>query len=337
MASDGCARNSLGSILLNMFHNVLVYGWYNKKNVGDDLFAAAFKLLFANCNFTFTSSFTKDNIQNTDAVFIGGGSFLNESINISNDLFEILKTKKILYIGVGAETDIHPMHISLMKQAKLIAIRSNHVEKIKAINCNVISIPDLVYCLPVTTSSYKIDKSVLILPNIAVVPRWNDPHWKHVAWDYFKTEFVQFIEDLIADKYTIKFFSMCSNHEIDDTWAAVEIINRMSKRHNDYFINKEIDSQSVPELMSKFNVVITQRYHGIVLSEMVGVPHLTISHHDKLKNTKNPNLSYYGISKQALEEQFNKALNIKTNNSLPIDSNIFSDLKQGVDDALCSS
>lgn len=312
---------------------ILVYGWYNKNNIGDDLFVKSFKLLFPAFDFIFVNSFTKDNIQNADAIFIGGGSFLSEAINVSNESFSLLKNKKILYLGVGAETNIHPMHLELMKLAKLIAIRSPDLSKIKKINHNTISIPDLVYCLPIINTTKKIDKSVLILPNMAVVPKWNDPHWKHAAWDYFKTEFAQFLEDLVITKYNIKFLSMCSNDEINDNWAIAEIINRMSKRHNSYFLDVKIDTCSVMEVMSPFSVIITQRYHGNVLAEMLKTPCVTIYHHDKLKNTHGPQLCYYNTSKHELEVQFNNAL--KNCSNLPIDSNIFSDLKRRVDDALC--
>jgi polysaccharide pyruvyl transferase WcaK-like protein len=318
--------------------NILVYGWYMHNNIGDDLFIDAFKALFPAYNFIFVDYINTECLQNINAVFIGGGSFLGEPLPIESAAWETLKSKKIFYIGVGAETDFHQDHLQLMILSKLIAIRSNvNFDKVKEINRNTIIIPDLVYSLFPKLSKHKIEKSALILPNISVVPTWNDAHWMHASWEYFKTELAQLLDLLIGDAHTINFLPLCTNIKLNDEWAAAEIISRMKYRNKNFLLEKRNSLQSITELMSQYDVIITQRYHGIVLAQMSQVPCLTISHHDKLKNANQNNISYYGLSKDKLREQFNICKNANVTDILPINRDMFISLQRMVDDALRSS
>lgn len=325
--------------LLTTNPTILVYGWYHQGNLGDDLFAEAFKHLFPLFNFIFTDHIDPCHLEGIDAVFFGGGSFLGEPIKIFDDAtFETLKQKKIFYIGVGSETEINSRHQQLLMLAELIALRSNiNFDNIKKINQNTIVIADLVYSLPANSFSVKIPKSILFIPNISVVPKWDGPHWKHAAWDYFKIEVAQLLEQLSKDKYTINFLPFCINKELNDCYAAGEIINRINDNSEIILLNKPIDIQSSIELISKYQLVITQRYHGTILAEMAGTSCLTIHHHDKLKNSTGARVSYYGINKNSLIEEVNNLLMGRVSKILPIDRNIYTDLKQKVEHAICRS
>lgn len=307
---------------------VVVYGWYNQGNLGDDLFVEAFRNLFPNFNFIFTDYLTTELAEIADAVFIGGGSFLSEPLNISAPALETLYYKKVFYIGVGTETDFHPAHVSLMSLAKLIATRTSaNLDKVKKINSNTIVIPDLVYYLSSPIISNKVSKSVLVIPNIVVVPKWNDPQWKYVAWEYFKSEFSQVLDNLVDRGYTVHLFPMCINSEQDDRNAAIELSNKMVNRNNKLLLEKTSDLKSTIELLSKYEAIVTQRYHGAVLSNLAQTPCLTIHHHDKLKNIGEQNLSYYGINKAQVLVSIETAIKSKI---LPIDRNIFEDLRKTV-------
>ena len=130
---------------------VLVYGWYYKGNIGDNLFVHAFKRLFPNLQLVFTDTISEKRLEDVGAVFFGGGSFLLDPPSITGPFdktWALLKAKKIFYMGVGVELEIHPFHQELMAQAQLLAIRSSdQVERVKAINPNTRFVPDLVYAL----------------------------------------------------------------------------------------------------------------------------------------------------------------------------------------------
>jgi polysaccharide pyruvyl transferase WcaK-like protein len=313
--------------------NILVFCFYNKQNIGDDLFCDAFKYLFPNCNFTFTDKITI--LDSFDAVFIGGGSFLNEAIKIEPHLFNKLKELPIFYIGVGAETKIHETHTELLKLAKLIAIRTpEHLDKIKKLNSNVIAIPDLVYSLPANISSNKIEKSILYIPNILVVPNYKDPHWMHTSWEYFKSEFAQFLDEIKDEGYTLNIFPMSCNYKVDDRRASAELINKSFSLNSNELLDKETDFNKVINLFSKYSLVITQRFHGIILANIANVPVISIYHHDKLKDNQY-SLSYYGFKKSDLRAKINLIENSNYSANLPIKSDTFKYLVDRVRDALC--
>lgn len=314
---------------------VLVYGWYHQANIGDDLFVEAFQYLFPNIQFTFTEIISVDALQDVGAVFFGGGSFLLDRPRIDDEALSLLKTKKIFYLGVGVEGVIHPIHLQLMSQALLIATRSSdQVERLKSINPRVRLIPDLVYCLQsqVITAAVP-NKSVLFLPNVSVLPHSSEPHWKHMAWAHFKSECSQFLDWLIGNGYQVNLFAMCRAAELDDNWPAVELVSHMDKRNSQYIIQPRPASiQQITTLFSQYETIITQRFHGIVLAEMIGCRYISIHHHDKLKPSQfnaGQFLSYYNVSKHTLIEAF-KQTRLNSDRILPIETNIFEALVQEV-------
>lgn len=305
----------MGSHLLT----VLVFGYYKYNgNIGDDLFMEAFKNMFPAYNFIFTDHITSDILKDVNAVFIGGGSFLNEKPTIVNDALKLLLQKNIFYLGVGAETDIHPIHQLLMSKAKLIAIRSDNLEKIKEFNDNVICIPDLVYSLQdKIQQSEKIKNSILVIPNITAVPQYNDPYWQQLSWEHYKIELAQFLDELVLQKYTVNFLPMCHNDTLQDQWAIAEIFNKMTNKNIKLIVNAEHNMESISKVISKYETVLTQRYHGMIVADMCGINHISVYHHDKLKTDNS--LSLYEASKDKLYEKLN---NIKQENML-IKQNIY--------------
>lgn len=314
---------------------VLVYGWYYQGNIGDDLFIDAFHSLFPEIDFIFTDHINIGHLSKVDAVFFGGGSFLYDAPKITDDAFNQIKKMQIFYIGIGIEAKIDQKHLELMSIAKLIATRSeSQIERIKLVNTNTHLIPDLVYALRkfVTPFDKKDNKSLLIIPNIAVLPKISDPHWKHAAWSYFKSEFCQFLDWAVDNKYRIGFIPMCTALREDDRWAATEIVSHMANRSNHLLqIEPPANLYEITKIISSYNIVMTQRFHGIVLSEITNTPYISIHHHDKLKSSSNNTgqfTSYYGLTKDLLIQKINDQS--KYVNVMPIESNIFENLHNEV-------
>jgi hypothetical protein len=270
--------------------NVLVYGFYNVHNLGDELFKLAFRKLFPKYKLTFVNYITYYHLQNCDAIFFGGGSFLDNPIQIEVSK-EMIESKPILYIGVGLETNIHEDHKRILSKARLIASRNCHR------SISSIQIPDLVYALNDIKPDNMFDNTLLFLPNSFVLPKNTDCNWKFAAWNYFKSEVSQFLDEMIEDNWRVKFYPMCQSDEVDDTWAATEIISLMKHRARHLLIRDELtELADVIGMFSKRSIILTQRYHGIVLSNLVNRPYVSISHHDKLE----PDISYYGLHKKDL-------------------------------------
>jgi hypothetical protein len=280
----------------------LVYGWYGEScNLGDNLFKQAFIKLFPDYSFIFVDRIETFNLQNCDAVFFGGGSFLDNPIQINNEAKDILYKKPILYIGVGLETNIHPDHIALLLSAKLIASRN-----ICEINLPIINIPDLVYALNGFELSDVVDNTLLFLPNSFLLPKNIDLNWKFAAWNYFKSEVSQFLDELVDEGWSIHFYPMCQAEAIDDSWAANEIISMMNKGKRSMLIKENLEQMpDIIKLFSGNSIIFTQRYHGAVLASLSNRPYVSIAHHDKMEQ----DISYYGITKNQLKKALSKKNN----------------------------
>jgi polysaccharide pyruvyl transferase WcaK-like protein len=292
--------------------NILLFGFYLNNNIGDDLFVEAFKYLFPNYNFTPVNTITN---LNYDAIFIGGGSFLDQKPSININLLPELINKKIFYIGVGAETKIDETHKLLLNKAKLIATRNGYLQ-------NSLQIPDLIHCLPVYKNTTQTDK-VLIIPNITTVPCNSDPYYMHSSWNNFKTQISEFIDNLKVD---VHYLPMCVNDKLNDLGAIYEIINSTSNKNYKSILNAGHSYYNITNLFCKYSFVISQRYHGHVIAEACKIPNFTIYHHDKLKTDNS--ICYYNVSKDALFEKF---YNLKNNQYFkPINLNIFKELVEKV-------
>ncbi len=329
-------EKSFGWSTTEMTTKVLVYGYYNKSNLGDDLFTDAFKGLFPDYQFTFTDVIKEDQLNKVDAVFFGGGSFLAESLKADNKAFQKLKTMKLFYIGVGSETAFDPRHKELISIAELVAVRTTqNLEQLQAVTDKYLVIPDLVYSLVGYQNGEKKPKSILVIPNILVVPKWNDPHWKHAAWEYFKIEFAQVIDQLIADGFKVDFLPFCQNNYLNDSYAAGELIAKTNTITPKLLHRQPDDFTHAMDIMTRYEAVVTQRFHGSILADIAGVPSLSIYHHDKLKGVRGASTPYYGTSKAVLLDNIKTLVDSGT--VLPIDRDIFIELKRRVEHALCRS
>jgi exopolysaccharide biosynthesis predicted pyruvyltransferase EpsI len=318
---------------------VLVLGYYNKSNLGDQLFILAFQKLFPKLTFTFTDMITAGMVKSGrfGCFFIGGGSLLDGTPGIAKDAFPLLKNRIIAYIGVGAETEIHPLHEELLSIAKLIAIRNPDTSILsdRINNQNIISIPDLVYSLTPNLTPVERNSRLLFIPNFLVVPKHYDPYWKASAWQRAKFSIAEALDKLIEDKRIsgVDCFSMSVSKSCNDANAMVEIANLMKYGWD---VNYRQSSGLLKEdarLVSLYASVITQRYHGIILAEMAQTPHAILSHHDKLafhSPKHGETVDYYSVSKHRIIETFDSIIT-DSYPKLAINPNAYVDLIQRVE------
>lgn len=288
----------------------LVYGWYGRGNAGDELMKHAlvgmlrprgFELSFVD-KIGVPQLLDYDKPEGyVDAVIFGGGSILYGEPNVTPEAMALLLEGKIpvFYVGVGVETHVHPKHQALMNAARLVMARERDM-------------PDLAFSLP--RPDHVIShppRGLLVVPNIEVVPVWSDPHWKHLAWERYKDEFAQALDQLIDGGVEVSFLLMCSNLHMEDAWAASELMARLKRRGVQKRVFKA-GGIEVLTLLQRHEAIVTQRYHGIILAEMAGVPYVSIDHHDKLKNatpSRGIHLPYHGVRKDELVVSIEKSLN----------------------------
>lgn len=299
-----------------------ILGWIGRGNVGDELLRSAissFIIAAKAVPVPILGCLDHAMARGLDALIIGGGSLLDGRPDIEPGL--ALKLP-LAYVSVGLETDIHPEHASLLCDARLVMHRSpeargEELHRRLQAKGSWFSAPDAVYtmqcCTALHNESFFTRKELLVLPNMEVIPTWTAPHWMHLAWDRFKDEFAQFLDDLYEDGWRPRFMSSCLNPRQDDNWAASEIISRMTRRSPGLIERENLSAEATvaTSQVSRYRLVISQRFHGAVLARMAQVPCMAIYHHDKIREL-NPSpeacVPYHGITKDGLHKAFNVAL-----------------------------
>jgi hypothetical protein len=301
-----------------------VLGWIGRGNVGDELLRAAI------CNqiqaagaepVPLSGTLTPRTAAGLHGLIIGGGSLLDGPPDIDPSID--MAYMPLAYVSVGLETSIHHGHHELLKRARLVVHRSSvargdQIKQQLGITDAWVSLPDAVFTLPsfraVQNSSWASSKRLLVLPNVETVPDHTGPHWSHVGWELFKNEFAQFLDDIVADGWLPEFVGCCLNPYQDDAWPAAEIIGRMRNRRTQFLRGKTLSTLSTvaTATISSYRAVISQRFHGAILSRMANVPCLSIHHHDKLRPDEHfqptAAVPFNAISKADLHVAFRKLL-----------------------------
>lgn len=295
---------------------LLVYGFYNRGNAGDELMRQALVDLFntRNVELEFTFQVDEAMLAAADGIVLGGGSFLDAEPNLTAGVVDnlMLGYKPVFYVSVGLETAIHQTHRSLLNVAHVVATRSPKLPSwLNAeAKSSIKQLPDVVYTFDVKTiEAAPKANSVLFVPNVEVVPWWGSPHWVHSAWEQFRVEAAQFLDHVIVTKGTVTFAALCCNDRQDDAWAATQLISHMNLRRTTFDIIRTTTPTDYVNLFARHSFVVTQRFHGVVLAELAQVPYTNVHHHDKLEQASPCNgtkLSYYGVNKHTLIDAYDR-------------------------------
>lgn len=268
---------------------VAVFGWYGNGNAGDESFKDCFRLLWPSINLTFCDKIPADVNERFDAIWIGGGSFLDVPIpNLSR------VSIPMGFIGVGGGP-AHPVNHDALQRAKIVIARDD-----EPLPCKVEVAPDLGFCLPRRAVAHS-RKGVAVLLNAFVVPNPDSAKWVHVAHEWFRWEMFSALKGL---NEPIHFYPMQSGQWIDDGTAAALIGAGVPNA----FSHKAMTYEDITMAISKSRVVVTQRLHGIVYSMLTDTPCVVVSHHDKISRLCSQvgldPINYYGFFKN----DFNLAL-----------------------------
>lgn len=289
---------------------LLVYGWYGHENLGDELMAEALRQILPGHALRFVDTLTVEEVKEADLVLVGGGSFLYAPIRVKGDIlpvFSALSQKRVIYVGVGAETDIHPHHVKLLEMSSAAFTRSKHPHQkwVDAAPSNTATLPDLTLCLEAqqnTTSASA--KRLLYIPNAELIPTRSSPSYKKPAWEYFKSEISQTFDALIEDGWTITTAPFSDASGMRDQWAAYEVTAMCDKRWK----IKNIDPSWITGIFEsqaaeycRHSVVLTQRFHGAVIAQATQTPCVVVHHVDKLEQAQDTQkIPYYGVRKDML-------------------------------------
>lgn len=285
-------------------YRVFVLGWYGHNNLGDEAFKDAFRRLWPNISFVFGDELSEE-INTYDALWIGGGSFLdNKLVGLDSVNLQI----PISFIGIGLNKSTRLENKALLLKAKKIIVRDSESTTFCP---SAIVAPDLVFSLPRDPCLINLGKKqqVTILLNDFITPTNLSPEWVTFSYHRFINEFSEACNALIDLGYILHFIPMCTGN-VDDRRLAANVIGRISNKDKAIWYLRPVTLTELMLQISLSEFVVTQRFHGIVLSTICGIPFVSIRAHDKLASlTKDMNWSadvnYYEFTKTRFSDVIN--------------------------------
>jgi polysaccharide pyruvyl transferase WcaK-like protein len=140
-----------------------------------------------------------------------------------------------------------------------------------------------------------------------MAPSRQSARWQVAAWDRFEMELATALDETYAD-WTIEFFPMLlAKNGPSDDYAAARIVSQMSNR---WRVRDNIwrpTESKLIESIQRADLVITQRFHGVVLASILSTPFVGISAHDKMRSfftdsSLNNYCDYYSFTRESLAQ-----------------------------------
>ena len=291
-----------------------MYGWYGHSNVGDELMAEALRRILVGHELKFVSYIKNSDLADVDLVIVGGGSFLSFPLKMDGAAFASIGKKPIVYVGVGAETEVHSEQTWHIQRASAVFVRSTPSESFTSVRIDAILMPDLSLALQTTSFVKRPNRQILFIPNAQVLPTRTSPNWERASWDYFKSEAAQALDELIVAGWKVTMAPFCDDANRRDSWACAELIAHCSERHKIHCLDAswygDAAFEKVRPAFDAASVIVTQRYHGAVIAQSTGAPCVVVHHHDKLAridSTVAKLVPYYGVQKNALKSAIESA------------------------------
>jgi polysaccharide pyruvyl transferase WcaK-like protein len=289
--------------------NILIFGYYDRQNFGDDIFEYVFKTYIFNDSDKYNVVFKNiDNLdidtndyKNIDKVIIGGGDIINEyffnddRINKFRKYFLAENTKQvpIYFVGIGLT---YESMINVLDIGDFFYMRNNIDYKLA---CNRFdnnfckTIPDLAFFLNQEVPFIKSNKNKNDIQKIGIcIPStWL---YANVNDDFFN-EICNFIQ-ILSKSYKIYLIPFDTSMKIDNSDILLnnKIENQIGSCNGNVFyikpalnIDNTYQSFSITDMINYFkhlDVIIGSRYHSIILSIITKTPFICIYSTPKLFN-----------------------------------------------------
>lgn len=286
-----------------MQRNILILGYYNRKNFGDDIFEYVFNNYFQKewpgLNYTFiTIDDLKEIPENTSAVIFGGGDLVNDYFYKKIKPFIYNKTCPWYAISIGIP---YPQLVNngyLDRFDYIVHRNYTDYDKLKEIYTNRSDCyPDISYMMrPNNLIKHKTNKTNRIgiclsrsiynasdpyvyngiVGNISKfldnITNQNKKYWNGCRW-------------IKVPKYELYFVPFCTDNKDnhDDRLINKDIYDRIGHKDNVYLMDK-ISPEEVISLFSTFKLTICTRFHAHMFSLMTNTPILSIYTTRKVEN-----------------------------------------------------
>jgi hypothetical protein len=295
---------------------ILVIGWYGHNNIGDETFQNVFRYLWPDVMFVFGDQ-VPTNVNEYDALIFGGGSFLDREIPslVTPDFVTI----PVGFVGVGIHSAIHLTVREWLAKAAIIVAR-NLGPWGKPLNSPgpILCAPDLFFGTEWRGVNWPISPpnsapKLLVLGNDSVIPGRDEVRWRGDAWNWFASEFAAIL-DRDYKGWSIDFYPMCTSDSArgiardDDRLFPAPIVAQVEERSAIRVFNEPVDLLTLTARIDRASLVISLRLHGVILSTIMGTPHVGICMHDKMvsyftdRDWWKNRCNYYGFSSDTLRD-----------------------------------
>lgn len=261
-----------------------------------------------------------------DYFVIGGGTIIHEKKSLI--LLTIicimagLKGLKIIAIGIGIselkKTWSKLMVKAINKMSSFFSVR-DEAAYIQCVNSKcgnkVLLYSDLVYSLDLGKNEN------FILENSKVI----GISLTHFDFKDKINIFSNVIEKLINDGWIIALLSFqnmsdSSAKVLDDKIALKEIMDNLESDKKAKIQLIEINRKTIDKVFSDMRVLISMRFHGLVVASMYGVPFLGISHDNKIeeicKEFKMPYYDHKMLEADTLYKEIQKLIHMTIDNEI---------------------
>jgi polysaccharide pyruvyl transferase WcaK-like protein len=268
---------------------ILVYGWYGKRNIGDESYKLLFPRLFSDHELTFTDVPTAEQVAAHDAIILGGGNILNQ-YHIET-LLPFAGQIPMVAFSVGWTDDIIFSDLEMFSEIYVrdfVALRHLTENGVKCSYC-----PDAAFSFEPNVSRgrqllCKMISEEVLEPASKTVGVIVNGHLAgdaqaNLARDMYR--FQTFSYDLahVLDRQDINcvFLPMMCRQPWDDRTAGGWVASRCKRWNRNAVVYDRLSVQDTLDVISAMDAVVSTRLHSSIFATLAGVPFVDIWHHDK--------------------------------------------------------
>lgn len=297
---------------------IVVFGWYNHGNVGDESFIKAFRQVYPQHDFTFTDHISQSHIDaNYDLCIIGGGDIINKS-----NLQQIIK---LSCPKIAMSVTVTKLSIcEELKCLDMLYVRDHLSLSVLHNNgfFNSDYIPDIALCL---TGNKENGKSLIA----NYFKENHSEHYKKVCtvvvnghlWgtqstiSKFKNVFFKHVDDLVdvmdSTNMSFLFVPFSIRAPWDDRVTNSFTSSQCKFWKKNCVIYDKLDVQSNLDIIAASDLIISSRFHGAIFGLGCNVPTVMISSHDKtsgfLNTINTPYADYWTTSYKEIKRMVDGA------------------------------
>jgi polysaccharide pyruvyl transferase WcaK-like protein len=241
-----------------------VFGWYHKRNAGDDRLAHCIENWLSGHELLFlphTSSPPIELLQQVDYVILGGGSIANEVHGVFKDMRHWIQAAQVPVFGVSLTVshfdEFRYELSSIPETGGMIWVRDPKSAEVLGFDRDLVVAPDISWLFP-RTFSHEVrsdDVGINFRP-------WSKINWQPKVWE-------PQLSHIFGDKLTP--WPLCFGK--DDDLSILRQVMTI----------KDYPNEFDPTVPSRSQLIIAMRYHAIVFAIQAGTPFIAIKNTRKLQ------------------------------------------------------